>query len=427
LIKLALFDGAGTSKPRLERRADLLDALAYGNIKLKTRGDMHGLVFYLGSKLTESKEKGMKNVLLVGCTYGGDPIPDTTIDVLGLCRASIDKSRSAYALYEYDVIIINPQSYSHFMFGVATPHSESNSELWDLKAEDNRFDLDTAYDQYDRTQELSAALEQGTRVIWLMAREKHIKFFGRRSIYSGYANDVAKMVADSSILYEKKSRRLTTTDEVGEFLPYFDRLKSDGWGICLDTHGSHIDSFANTPEGYTLGGKVVVGSSQAWMLTPPTSQEATDVLVRCALGLDPTSVPRSAYHGVFLSHTSADKPFVRNLKARLEAQGVRDVWLDEAEILVGDSLTKKIDEGLRKTKYICVVLSAKSVKSPWVERELEIAIHREISTGEVVVLPLLYEQCDLPLFLVGKLYADFTSPDSYDEGVGKLLRRLKVS
>ncbi|MCF4981941.1 TIR domain-containing protein, partial [Pseudomonas gessardii] len=159
----------------------------------------------------------------------------------------------------------------------------------------------------------------------------------------------------------------------------------------------------------------------------PTSQEATDVLVRCALGLDPTSVPRSAYHGVFLSHTSADKPFVRNLKARLEAQGVRDVWLDEAEILVGDSLTKKIDEGLRKTKYICVVLSAKSVKSPWVERELEIAIHREISTGEVVVLPLLYEQCDLPLFLVGKLYADFTSPDSYDEGVGKLLRRLKVS
>nr|WP_262377454.1 toll/interleukin-1 receptor domain-containing protein [Pseudomonas veronii] len=72
-------------------------------------------------------------------------------------------------------------------------------------------------------------------------------------------------------------------------------------------------------------------------------------------------------------------------------------------------------------------MSAKSVKSPWVERELEIAIHREISTGEVVVLPLLYEQCDLPLFLVGKLYADFTSPDSYDEGVGKLLRRLKVS
>ncbi|MCT4500734.1 toll/interleukin-1 receptor domain-containing protein [Pseudomonas sivasensis] len=368
-----------------------------------------------------------KNMLLVGCSYAGPPIADVNIDVLGLCRSSVDQNRSAYALYEYDVIIINPISYSHFIFGTATAHSESPSELWDLKSENNSFDLDTAYDQYDRVQELSAALEQGTRVIWLMAKEKHIKFFGRRSIYVGYANDIAKKVADSSILYEKKSRRLSVTDAVGEFLPYYERLQIDGWSMCLDTHGSLIESFANTPEGYTLGGMVAVGSAQGWMLTPPTTQDATDVLVRCALGLDSTAVPRSAYHGIFLSHTGADKPFVRELKARLEAQGVRDVWMDEAEILVGDSLTKKIDEGLKKTKYICVVLSSKSVKSPWVERELEIAIHREIATGEVVVLPLLYERCELPSFLIGKLYADFTSPDEYDEGVGKLLRRLKVS
>ena len=60
-----------------------------------------------------------------------------------------------------------------------------------------------------------------------------------------------------------------------------------------------------------------------------------------------------------------------------------------------------------------------------VARELEVAINREISTGEVVVLPLLYEKCDLPTFLVGKMYADFTSSASYDEGIEKLLRRLK--
>jgi hypothetical protein len=60
-----------------------------------------------------------------------------------------------------------------------------------------------------------------------------------------------------------------------------------------------------------------------------------------------------------------------------------------------------------------------------VERELEIAINREISTGEVAVLPLLYEKCGLPAFLVGKMYADFTSPADYDENLEKLLRRLK--
>ncbi|ANI62821.1 hypothetical protein CNN82_02910 [Pseudomonas frederiksbergensis] len=34
--------------------------------------------------------------------------------------------------------------------------------LWDLKQENNSFDLDSAYDQYDRAREMSAALELGT-------------------------------------------------------------------------------------------------------------------------------------------------------------------------------------------------------------------------------------------------------------------------
>jgi hypothetical protein len=366
-----------------------------------------------------------KNILLVGCTYSGPPIEDAQIDTLGLCRPSIDPDRAAYALYEYDIVIINPQSYSHFLFGSPTAHSESPRELWDLKAENNNFDLDTAYDRPDRARELAAAMAQGTRVIWLLAKQKHIHFFGLRSIFIGYANDVAKKLVESGTLHEKKSRRLEMTDSVGGFRPYFEQIQKDGWSVCLSDHNNSIEPFATTPEGYTLGGRVTVGNSYGWLLTPPSSQEAIATLVRCALEIDPTAVPQASYHGIFLSHNSEDKHFVRELKSRLEAHGAY-VWLDEAEIMVGDSLTKKIDEGLKKTKYIGVVLSPRSVKSVWVERELEIAINREISTGDVVVLPLLYEKCELPSFLQGKLYANFTSPSEYDEGVGKLLRRLKV-
>lgn len=271
------------------------------------------------------------NLLLVGCSYAGPPISDTTIDVLGLCRPTIDKSRSAYVLYEYDVVIINPQSYSHFMFGVPTVHSTSEKELWDLKTESNDFDLDTAYDQNDRSQELSAAIAQGTRVIWLLAKQKHIKFFRLRSLFDGYANGVAKKLVESGTLHEKKSRRLSISGDVGDFNPYFERLQSDGWTICLSDHSDSVEPFALTPEGYTLGGRVKVGSSYAWLLTPPSTQEATDILIRCALGIDPIAVSRISYHGIFLSHTSADKTFVRKVKTRLESQGVKDVWLDEAE------------------------------------------------------------------------------------------------
>lgn len=201
----------------------------------------------------------------------------------------------------------------------------------------------------------------------------------------------------------------------------------DGWKLCLSDYGDTLESFAESPEGYSLGGRVKVGSSFAWLITPPTTQEAINILIAGALGLNVADVTRGSYHGIFLSHTSADKPFVRDLKLRLEAHGVKSVWLDEAEMQIGDSLTKKIEEGLRKTKYIGIVLSPRSIKSPWVEKELEVAINREISSGEVVVLPLLYEKCELPAFLTGKMYADFTDPVEYDESLEKLLRRLKAS
>jgi len=38
----------------------------------------------------------------------------------------------------------------------------------------------------------------------------------------------------------------------------------------------------------------------------------------------------------------------------------------------------------------------------------------------------LYEKCELPEFLMGKLYADFTDPDTYEVVLSKLLRRLRI-
>jgi hypothetical protein len=73
-----------------------------------------------------------------------------------------------------------------------------------------------------------------------------------------------------------------------------------------------------------------------------------------------------------------------------------------------------------------VVLSSRSIDAPWVKKELDIAINREISGGEVVVLPLLYEKCTIPAFLEGKLYADFTSTEEYETALAKLLRKLRI-
>jgi len=129
--------------------------------------------------------------------------------------------------------------------------------------------------------------------------------------------------------------------------------------------------------------------------------------------------------GVFLSHNYADKPFVRKLALDLESHGVK-YWLDEAEIKIGESLVQKIREGIDNYDYLVAVLSPNSIKSPWVIRELDIATNQEIAGHMVKVLPVMYETVDMPGFLLGKRYADFTNPDNYQDSFKELIQSIGV-
>lgn len=126
---------------------------------------------------------------------------------------------------------------------------------------------------------------------------------------------------------------------------------------------------------------------------------------------------------IFLSHSHADKQFARKLGKDLRKSGYA-VWIDEAEINIGDSLIEKIREGLDQVDYVAAILSSASIASQWVTRELDIASNREIEENRVVVLPLLLEKVELPGFLKGKFYGDFTDPDDYADVFQLLTRKL---
>jgi TIR domain len=128
---------------------------------------------------------------------------------------------------------------------------------------------------------------------------------------------------------------------------------------------------------------------------------------------------------VFLSHNHADKPFVRRLAADLDNQGI-PYWLDEAEIKIGESLIEKIRAGIDKVDFVAVVLSPNSVASPWVQREVDVAMNQEIMGRRVKVLPLMYRACDLPGFLLGKRYADFTEDTRYANALEDLVKSIGV-
>lgn len=128
---------------------------------------------------------------------------------------------------------------------------------------------------------------------------------------------------------------------------------------------------------------------------------------------------------LFLSYSSSDRKFAERLAAELNAVGVK-VWIDQGELKLGDSLIDRIREGIDQMDYLAVVISPAAVMSEWVKREVEIAMHQEIEGKRVKVLPLLYKECDLPWFLKGKLYADFTKPDLYQASLLRIFDRLGV-
>jgi len=92
-------------------------------------------------------------------------------------------------------------------------------------------------------------------------------------------------------------------------------------------------------------------------------------------------------HDVFISHASEDKDaVVRPLAAALVAEGL-NVWYDEFELRIGDSLRRKIDQGLANSRVGLVVLSHSFIAKGWTNYELDGIVTRSVS-GEQVLLPI---------------------------------------
>jgi TIR domain len=66
---------------------------------------------------------------------------------------------------------------------------------------------------------------------------------------------------------------------------------------------------------------------------------------------------------VFISYSSKDKPIVEKIVGHLSAMNI-SLWFDKWEIKVGDSIARKINEGIKQSGYLLLILSSNSIKSP---------------------------------------------------------------
>jgi hypothetical protein len=99
---------------------------------------------------------------------------------------------------------------------------------------------------------------------------------------------------------------------------------------------------------------------------------------------------RQSNYDVFISHASEDKEdFVRPFANCLKESGL-NVWYDEFELQIGDSLRRAIDNGLKNSRYGIVVLSEAFFSKEWPQRELDGLFAREVN-GEKVILPIWHK------------------------------------
>jgi hypothetical protein len=116
---------------------------------------------------------------------------------------------------------------------------------------------------------------------------------------------------------------------------------------------------------------------------------------------------------IFVSYAREDSDVALKLSRDLKAAGAQ-IWLDQLDIPPGERWDRAVEAALERSKCLLVVLSPRSVSSENVMDEVSYAIDEKKE-----IVPVIVEQCKLPLRMRRLQFIDFTT--DYSASLKKLL------
>jgi hypothetical protein len=124
---------------------------------------------------------------------------------------------------------------------------------------------------------------------------------------------------------------------------------------------------------------------------------------------------------VYLAHATNDKAVAKPLAEGLVARGV-PVWYDNWEIGYGDSLRRKMEQGLGDCTHFVVLLTETSVAKPWVNEEIDAGLMGAVE-GTAKFIGLRH---NLPLSAVSPFLRTRLTPEYVpgDEGLDALAAEI---
>ncbi|CAG0971064.1 hypothetical protein ANRL3_01503 [Anaerolineae bacterium] len=127
---------------------------------------------------------------------------------------------------------------------------------------------------------------------------------------------------------------------------------------------------------------------------------------------------------VFISYAHKDQSFVQSLDNELAKYSI-EVWYDRKRgvgLQGGDTWEHRLESELGSSTYVLVVLSSASTHSgSFVENEYQFALNKSVR-----VIPLLLEDCQIPLSLTKYQYVDFAH-QNFSVALTQLLTALNMS
>src|SRR5215472_15482610 len=136
-----------------------------------------------------------------------------------------------------------------------------------------------------------------------------------------------------------------------------------------------------------------------------------------------TEIETDINYDVFISYSAKDGEFAARLAEDLAATGIR-VWLDQWQIQVGDSIAGAINDGMRTSRFVIVVMSPDYFTTAWTVHEWRAGLAMELNSGTTRLIPLLYRDCDIPPILRTKVWVDFRDQSQYPATLSRLVRDL---
>ncbi len=141
--------------------------------------------------------------------------------------------------------------------------------------------------------------------------------------------------------------------------------------------------------------------------------------------------PDSPYYSCFISYSTKDEDFARQIYADLRAAGVA-CWYAPEDMKIGDKIRDTLHKAVWVRSKLLLILSDHSVQSGWVEEEVEAAFEKERETGTLMLFPVLLDDTVMDL-KVGwaahikrtRHFGDFRQQEEYEQQLKRLLRDLE--